>query len=358
MNKAKMAAIIYAAAAAVFYALSTPLSKILLKDIGPTMMAALLYLGAGVGVGLLSLFVRKTDRYGERLSRTDTPYVIGMVVLDIAAPIALMHGLETTAAANVSLLNNFEIAATAVIALIFFKEHISKRLWAAVLLIMMSSVLLSFESGQSLATNVIGSMTFSKGSAFVLLATLCWGLENNCTRKISEKSTYQIVTIKGLCSGAGSMALALIAGERFPAVRPVLYAMGLGFIAYGLSIFCYIRAQRTIGAAKTSAYYAAAPFIAAILSFVILNERLTVWYAIASLIMAIGTVLATVDTLKYHHQHTHTHVISHTHDGVTHTHVITHTHDHNHLGTGKHHEHIHSAKELEREVENGEATEE
>lgn len=156
-----------------------------------------------------------------------------------------MIGIDIGSAANASLLGNFEIVATTVIALLVFKEAVSGKLWASIIFITLSSIILSFEGS--------GSFQFSYGSLFVLLATACWGLENNCTRKISEKSTYEIVVLKGAFSGGGSFIIAMMLKEQMPDLKYIISAMVLGFVAYGLSIFLYIRAQRVLGAAKTSA---------------------------------------------------------------------------------------------------------
>lgn len=205
-------AIALALAAALFYALNVPCSKLLLGHVPPTFMAAFLYLGAGLGVGGLYLFHRRAERPEERLSREDLPYTVGMVVLDIIAPILLMTGVSLGSSSNASLLGNFEIAATTVLALVLFHERVSKRLWAAV----------------------------------------------------------------GL-------------------IPP---AMLLGFVAYGLSIFTYVRAQKDLGAARTSAYYAAAPFLGALLSFLLLGESLSAHYLTALAVMAAGTALVVRDTLS------------------------------------------------------------
>ena len=181
-----------------------------------------------------------------------------------------------------------------------------------------------------------------------MCATVCWGLENNCTRSISHKSTYQIVTIKGLCSGAGSMITAFVIGERLPAVRFIVPALVLGFVAYGLSIFTYIRAQKTLGAAKTSAFYAAAPFIGALLSQLLLKEALSSSYFAALAIMVAGTGLVVADTLVRQHTHEHTHTFTHTHGGSTHTHTITHSHSHEHIVSDSRHGHRHTLAELEK----------
>ena len=290
MKNEKAAAVCYAIAAAVFYALNVPCSKLLLDKITPTFMAALLYLGAGAGVGIMYLFHHKDEARAERLEKKDLPYTVGMVLLDIIAPILLMLGVKLGTSANASLLGNFEIVATTLIALFIFKEKVSGKLWAAIGLITLSSIILSF-GGED-------SFTFSVGSLLVLGATACWGLENNCTRSISDKSTYQIVTIKGFGSGTGSFIVAVILGEELPELRCILPAVLLGFVAYGLSIFTYIRAQKTLGAAKTSAFYAIAPFIGAMLSFIFLRESLTITYMISFVIMVLGTVFVVSDTLS------------------------------------------------------------
>lgn len=290
MKNNKAGAILFAVLAAIFYAINMPCSKVLLKKVPSVMMAGFLYLGAGVGIGIFFLFkFRKTERT-KLLAKEDLPYTIGMVVLDILAPIFLMYGLLYTTSANAALLNNFEIVATTVIALVIFKEAVSKTLWLAIALVTLSSVILSFED--------FSGLHFSWGSLLVLAATVCWGFENNCTRNISSKSTYEIVTIKGLCSGIGSLVIGLVLGEKIPAVKYIVLVMLLGFVAYGLSIFFYIKAQNKLGAAKTSAYYAIAPFVGAFLSFVILKEPFSVQYFIALVLMIVGSVVATIDTLQ------------------------------------------------------------
>ena len=289
--KEKLLAVLLALLAAALYAISVPLSKLLLERMGSVFLSSFLYLGAGIGIGIMYLFTRKKEgAKSERLTKKELPYTVGMIALDIAAPILLMIGLKTATAANVSLLNNFEIAATSLIALFIFKELISKRVWFAIGLITVASMLLSFED--------MSSFRFSTGSLFVLGACVCWGFENNCTRMLSSKNTYEIVILKGIFSGLGSFIIALIVREAFPSAVVILLSMLLGFVAYGLSIFFYVRAQNTLGAAKTSAYYAVAPFIGTLLSCLILREQPGYMYFIALSVMILGAGLIVWDTLK------------------------------------------------------------
>lgn len=287
--------------AAALYALNTPLSKLLLSSVPPSMMAAFLYLGAGLGMLVIGLVRRVAGRSssGQQISGRGIfapsflPYTLGMIVLDIAAPILLMLGIRQTSPENASLLNNFEIVATSLIALFVFKEKISRRLWLAIGLIVLSSAMLTIEDASHLS--------LSMGSVYVLLACCCWGLENNCTRMLSQSDPQEIVVVKGFGSGTGALIVAFLAGEGFPAVSLVLPALLLGFVAYGLSIFFYVYAQRFLGAARTSAYYAAAPFIGVLLSLVIFREwpggsPANSWLFFAALaVMIAATVLVTKD---------------------------------------------------------------
>ena len=337
----RLAAILCAVGAAVCYALNVPVSKLLLARVGPRFMAALLYLGAGVGVGAMKLIGGRHEKAGK-LTRKDLPYTLGMIALDIAAPILLMLGIRAGSSANAALLGNFEIVATTLIALLVFHEAVSRRLWLAIALVAVASAMLSFEGADSLH--------FSRGSLLVLGATACWGLENNCTKMLSDKSTYEIVILKGVFSGGGALLIALAAGEAPPSAGDAALAMLLGFVAYGLSIFMYIQAQRALGAAKTSAYYAIAPFVGAFLAFALVGEALTSMYVGALAVMAAGTALVVADTFARRHSHVHVHTIVHTHDGSTHTHEIRHAHDHDHYVTDGRHAHRHTARELRREL--------
>ena len=279
----------FAILAAALYALNAPLSKVLLGQVPARMMAALLYLGAGAGMLLLRLMQKSMGKSSAEapLTRKELPYTVAMVVLDVAAPIFLMLGLTGTSAASASLLNNFEIVATSMIALAIFRERISGRLWLAIGLVTLSSIVLSLEGG--------GSLQFSLGSLLVLLACCCWGLENNCTRALSGKDPLEIVVVKGFGSGLGAMIVALVCGEHLPALLPALGALALGFVAYGLSIFFYIYAQRTLGAAKTSTWYAISPFIGVGLSLVIFRQIPGLMFWVALAIMAAGAYFAATD---------------------------------------------------------------
>ena len=283
-------AVTYAILAAVFYAVSSPLSKVLLEDVSPYLMASLLYLGAGFGM-MVVRSASPSKRSEERpLTGGDTPYILGMVVLDIAAPILLMYGLLNSPASSVSLLNNFEIVATTLIALLVFGERVSSRTWVAIILITASAIILS--------TAGAGELSFSTGSLAVILACVCWGIENNCTRRLSDSGPLRIVVIKGVFSGLGSLVIAVFMGMGSPTAAEIAGALALGFVSYGMSLFFYISAQGSLGAAKVSAYYAMAPFIGAFLSLALLGEPLTEMFALALAVMAAGVAVLTWESLR------------------------------------------------------------
>ena len=291
MNK-KVTATVFAILAAALYAINIPFSKVLIEYVDSTMMAGLLYLGAGIGMfaytSITGMIGKKVGK--EPLTKAELPYTIAMIVLDIAAPILLMHGLKITTSANATLLNNFEIVATSLIALIIFKEAVSKKLWGAIALVTLASVILTFEGA--------GSFSFNIGSFMVLGAATCWGLENNCTRMLSHKSSEQIVIIKGIFSGLGAIITAFFIGEQIPGAIYIIAVMMLGFVSYGLSINFYIMAQAHLGASKTSAYYSIAPFLGVAFSLLLLGERPDTQFYISLFVLIVGTLLIVADTLK------------------------------------------------------------
>lgn len=289
MNKSTKIGILLAILAAALYAINSPLSKILLDYMPSTLMAGFLYISAGIGMAFVALIrkICKFPKTEQRLTQKELPFAIAMILLDIAAPICLLYGLKSTTAANASLLNNFEIVATTTIALVVFKEKISLRLWLGIVFVTLSCALLSFED--------LSSLQFSFGSLFILLACVCWGFENNCTRKISSKDPMQIVILKGIFSGLGSIIIGLCIGERITTLWSIFAVIAVGLVAYGLSIFFYVYAQRLLGAARTSAYYAIAPFIGTALSLVIFRQIPAYTYYIALVLMAIGAWLSSQD---------------------------------------------------------------
>ena len=334
MRHDRQNSILFAVLAAVCYGVSAPFSKFLLNGLSPTFLAALLYLGAGSGMGMVLLVGRAARKESReaRITKKEAPWVIAMVLLDIAAPILLLFGLNLTSPGNVALLNNFEIVATTLIAMVIFKETIGRRMGLAILLITLSSFILSIED--------LGSLSFSLGSLLVLLACVCWGLENNCTRKLSIKNPLEIVVIKGFGAGAGALIIAAAIGQIQLNLPYILLALLLGFFAYGLSITFYIRAQRGLGAARTSAYYAIAPFIGAGLSLIVFKQPMTAPFIAGLVIMLLGTYFAAVE------KHTHPHA----HEALEHEHRHSHAdphHGHAHSQPFREHSHPHRHEAME-----------
>lgn len=278
-------AVSFAILAAFLYAFSTPFAKVILRELSPTMVAGLFYLGAGVGMFLVLQLPKQRVTKHLAMTKKQLPAVIGMIILDILAPILLFIGLQTTPPENVSLLNNFEIVATSLIAFFLFKEKIAKPHRMAIVLVFIASVILTFER--------IEALQFSIGSLYVLLAASCWGLENNLTRQLSIFDPRKVVILKGIFSGLGSLIITLLIQAWVWNAGMIVFSLFVGFIAYGLSIFFYVSAQKEIGAARTSTFYAIAPFIGVILSFLIFREVPYYTFYIALLLMAIGSYFAT-----------------------------------------------------------------
>lgn len=285
-------AIAMAILAALLFGLNAPFSKLLLKLVSPELMAALLYLGTGLGMALLYLISFQHERTSEKdLDRQDLPWLAGMVLLDVAAPILLMLGLSRVSAETTALLVNFEIVATTLVAMVVFKEMLSWKLGVAIIFVIIASMLLTVQGD-------LRAISLSSGAVLILGATCCWGFENNITRCLSDKNPLQTVIVKGFGSGLGALLVAFLSRQVHGTPQGVVLAMLLGFVAYGLSIFFYIKAQRYLGAAKTSAFYAAAPFFGVLISLLLFRELPEPKFWGALVIMIIAAVLAAKDALE------------------------------------------------------------
>jgi drug/metabolite transporter (DMT)-like permease len=328
--------ILQALGAAVLFGASAPLSKMLLQDIEPVILAGLLYLGSGVSAVILRYFRLASEKdvpVEADLTPHDIPWLAGAVIAGgILAPILLLLGLKSTPAATASLLLNLESVATVVIASFIFREAIGKRVWWAMAFISIAGIALSLD--------VTGRWGLSIGALAVIGACFLWGLDNNLTRNVSAKDPLAIVAIKGLAAGSFSLLLGLILGNSLPSLWIIVLAMLVGSFSYGVSITLFVLAMRSLGAARTGTLFSTAPFVGAALSLVILREQPTTLFFVSLPLMIIGVALMLSESHAHahaheleEHDHCHSHPDSHhlhTHDSESPEEALTHSHWHTH----------------------------
>ena len=307
--------ILLALSSAALFGASTPFAKLLLGAVDPWMMAGLLYLGAGVGLAAvhLSRTILRLPVVEAPLRRADVPW-LALVILfgGMLGPLLLMFGLARTDAAGTSLLLNLEGLATMAIAWIAFRENVDRRLLLGAFAILAGAVLLSWQSQAS----------FQWGALLIAGACLCWGVDNNLTRKLSSADPVQIAMLKGLFAGTVNLALAFASGSSLPS-PPILLAVGVvGFLGYGVSLAMFVLGLRHLGTARTGAYFSLAPFVGAVLAVLMLGESLSAKLLIAGALMGLGLWLH----LSERHEHEHAHEpMEHEH---RHRHDDHHQHEH------------------------------
>jgi len=308
-----------AIASAALFGASTPFAKLLLGGgTGPWLLAALLYLGSGIGLGMIAATraILRAPRSEATLARTDLPWLALIVLFGgVAGPVLLMIGLASTPAASAALLLNLEGLATMAIAWLVLRENVDRRLLLGAFAILAGAVLLSWQGG---------AQGIGFGALAIAGACFAWGIDNNLTRKLSAADPVQIAMIKGLAAGAVNLILAFALGARLPPLFAVAGAGIVGFLGYGVSLVLFVLALRHLGTARTGAYFSTAPFIGAVLAIALLHEPFTARLVIAGALMALGLYLH----LSEAHEH------EHTHDALDHEHA--HVHD-------EHHRHAHDA---------------
>ncbi|OIO00133.1 MAG: EamA family transporter [Elusimicrobia bacterium CG_4_10_14_0_2_um_filter_56_8] len=329
-----------ALAAALLFAISVPAGKLLLAHLRPLELSALCYLGSGFGL-LAWRFVsgaRGLDAEA-RLDRRDIPCTAGFVLAGgVLAPLLLFTGLSLTASSSASMLLNFELVFTSLIAVAVFKEHGGRRLWASAGLITAGAIALGWEGG---------SFGLGWGPLLVLASSFMWGLDNNLTARVSIKNPVTLAAIKGLAGGFINAALALYTYRSLPALNWAGAALLLGFLSYGISLVFFILAMRGLGASRAGAFFGSYPFMGAALSVIFLGEALTPRLLWASALM-LGAFLLLVFE-KHGHFHLHEvveHDHSHSHDDGHHGHkhqdpaAGAHSHPHLHEPLGHDHPHL------------------
>jgi drug/metabolite transporter (DMT)-like permease len=312
--------------AAVLFGAGTPLAKLLLGSVSPWMLAGLLYLGSGLGLGLYRL-IRRSPRV--RLARGELLPLCGAIAFGgVGGPVLLMFGLAGIPATGASLLLNAEGVFTALLAWSVFRENFDRRIALGMLAIVAGAIVLSIPTGAELGA-VWPTLA-------ILGACLCWAIDNNLTRKVSLTDATWLSAVKGGVAGPVNLAIAFLLGAQLPSVPNTVGAMVVGFFAYGVSLVLFIVAMRHVGTARAGAYFAIAPFFGALLA-VILGAALTTQLVVAAALMAVGAWLHLTE--RHEHEHTHEEI---THD---HWHVHDAHHQHEHpepVPAGVHHRHPHT----------------
>ncbi|RYX81447.1 DMT family transporter [bacterium] len=319
--------VLYALGAAALFGLSTPLSKLLLGQLSPLLLAGLLYFGSGIGLSLLRA-VRSRDKREAAIPRSQWPWLAGAVLFGGAlGPVLLLFGLRATSAASASLLLNLEGVFTALLAWFVFKENFDRRIALGMLAIVAGGVLLSWQGE--------GGLAIAPGALLVAGACLCWGIDNNLTQKVSSSDPFQIAAIKGLVAGTVNLTLAFALGATLPALPVLGGALVVGFFGYGLSLALFVLALRHLGTARTGAYFSLAPFVGAAAALLVLREPIGPLFLGAAALMGVGVWLHLTE--KHEHMHTHEYMEH------THMHVHDEHHQHKHVpGIDLHEPHSHS----------------
>jgi drug/metabolite transporter (DMT)-like permease len=320
----------FALGSAVLFGASPPLAKLLLGQVAPLLLAGLLYVGSGLGLGLWwQARLWRRNRSEAALKRRDLPWLAGAVLFGgVVGPALLMFGIAATAPSAAALLLNLEGVFTALLAWFVFRENFDRRIALGMACITLGGGVLSWAG--------LPEFGVPWGPLAVTGACLCWAIDNNLTRKLAGGDPVQIAAVKGLVAGPVNVAAALLVGAQLPSVLTVVESAGIGFVCYGVSLTLFVLALRHLGTARTVAYFSLAPFVGAALSLVVFWEQPTWAFLAATALMGVGVYLHLTERHEHEHEH---HEMFHEH---RHIHDAHHQHEHGPDDpTGEPHTHPH-----------------
>ncbi|MDW3178274.1 MAG: DMT family transporter [Acidimicrobiia bacterium] len=299
-------------AAAVLFGASAPAASKLAGEMPALVLAGLLYLGAGVAV---TPSVLRSPPTMLAVQRDWRPATVAVLVGGALGPALLVAGLARTSAASASILLNLELAATVLLAATVFREHLGTKLVAGAAIVTAAGVILVWEPGAEV--NV--------GALFIAGACVAWGVDNGVTAKIDQLAPEHIVFLKGLVAGGANLALGVSFADRAtsPSLEQVVIALVVGALGYGASIVLWVKGARDLGAARGQVIFATAPFLGALIAWMILGESVSLVQLVAIALAATGVAIS----MESGHEHEHDH------------HMIEHEHEHSH--DDGHHEHTH-----------------
>jgi len=321
--------IVAALIAALLFGASTPFAKLLVGDVPPILLAGLLYLGSGLGLWLIRV-VRDRGFSPPMLPVREWSWFLGAIASGgILGPVLLMYGLTRTSAASASLLLNLEAVFTALLAWIVFRENADRRVILGIALIVAGGAILAWSPGAL----VPGA---ARGAIAIAGAGLCWGLDNNLTRKVAASDAMFIAATKGMVAGITNCALALALGARLPPLPLIGAAMTIGLVGYGVSLVLFVLALRGLGSARASAYFSTAPFLGAAVAVIVFHDPASGLFWLSALLMAAGVWLHLIE--RHEHEHSHD-AMAHAH---AHLHDAHHQHEHDFAWDGREpHSHQH-----------------
>lgn len=258
------------------------------------MLCGLLYMSSGTGLTIFLVLNHWIGRNKNAAKKTVSAFSFGehtgsdirwliaaIVVGGIFAPLLLLAAMKTATASSVSLLLNFEIVITALVARFVFHESLSRRVVIGLVTIFLGGLCLSFSK------DIEGSWSM----LLALGACVCWAADSNLTGQVKHIDAMKISQCKGLLSGTVNISVALMLGGHLPGIATIGGAAITGILSHGISLTCFVIAIREIGAARAVAYVATEPFIAALLSVIFLHEKVNLQMVAAGVLMGVGVWL-------------------------------------------------------------------
>jgi drug/metabolite transporter (DMT)-like permease len=251
----------------------------------------------------IALIGERNKKEKESLEKDDYTIllIIGLLGGGIA-PFLFFEGLKRTTASDASVLEGGELLFTVIIALLFFKEKLTKIGYMGIAITIIGITLISSLSSNTNGQFNLYNFNLNYGNILIIFSTLCWGLDNNISKIISKRitNTAKIVLLKSLIGGIFLLAVSFFLGYKVIfEITQIPYILILGIGGFGLSLFFFIESLRIIGTLKTIVIFSSSAIFGLILSFIILHEKIEIMQLFAAALVILGLYYVNKDELNY-----------------------------------------------------------
>ena len=269
--------------AAAFFGSVSTLAKPTLESVNPLLLTCMVYLISAAAITPATLHKPMSFR------RKDFLLILGIAMAGaVVAPLMYFYGLQATTASNTAVLSNTETVFTVAIAILFFKEKLSKIGYIGLVMVTIGAVIVTTD----LRLSNFG-FQLDAGNLLIIGSSLFWALDNNISKVVTKRiNVLKVAQLKSVIGGG--LLLVVVIATNVPIllkIAEIPFILLLGTVGFAASLYCFLRAIKIIGIVKTIVIFATSSVFGLIFAVIFLREQISMYQIAAIVVMISGVYL-------------------------------------------------------------------